>query len=194
MRKLRWVQSAGGPLLLLPVSLRRRWSGIEPTKDPLNDAKFRWDETMAVPSDYDRACDVSGLLTKLDIGDGYGLVLGEQPLSTAWLSAEGQPGGLLVRWYYGDSQAEVERSLQDVPARLFRHSKLVFTFTGRMAVLFDSAIPGRELPGWQKESFCRFRLAAGRYAVSTAEYSPSDETKLILHRLAPLNRPSGSVR
>jgi len=190
MGKLKWVQSAGGPLLLMPATLRRRWSGIEPTKDLLNDARFRWDKSMSTPSDYDRACDVSGLLVTLEIGDGQGLVLGEQPLTTAWVPFAGKPGGTLVRWVYADTETEVRRAVQSVPGKLFRRSKVVFTFTGRLAVLFDSAIPGQALYDWSADSFCRFTLAAGRYSVSTADYSPSDEVRVILHRLTPV----GTVR
>lgn len=197
MRKLKWVRSAGGPLLLLPVALRHHWSGINPSKDPLNDARFRWDWGMTVPSDYDRACDVSGLLAALQVGAGHGLVLGDEPLSTVWVPFDGEPGGLLVRWVYGDKEADVQEAIGDLAVERFRPSGLVFRHTGRTAVLFDSAIPGPELYTWKGEDHLfRFHLQPHEYAVSTTEYEPTMNLRVIAHRLsvAPVGSPPRRTR
>jgi len=74
---LRWMQSNGGPLLLVPGEHLLSWEGTElPSGGRQIDAQFRWGGQNAPVTDYDRACDVQGWLGLLDIGAGHGLVLG----------------------------------------------------------------------------------------------------------------------
>lgn len=41
--RLRWVDSTGGPLMLLPKALLSLWSGIDPSSQPGVEATaFRW--------------------------------------------------------------------------------------------------------------------------------------------------------
>jgi len=60
-----WIQSDGGPLLLIPSELLHDWGGD-------------------TASDDRRACEVVDEIAPLDLGAGMGLVLGEEPHMTSW--------------------------------------------------------------------------------------------------------------
>ena len=70
---LLWFQSNGGPLLVLDQLWLPAWSGY-----PNSDLPFD-----APKTDYARACAVEDVLGLLTVGDGTGLVLGDEPLASA---------------------------------------------------------------------------------------------------------------
>src|SRR5258707_15417127 len=101
-RKMNWIDSAGGPLIVLPLSHLLRWEGIlPPSAGRIVEATFRWNPKSGTATDYDSACDVADLIGLLNLGDLEVLVLGDEPLSTAWLPFADRPGGVIVRWHYG---------------------------------------------------------------------------------------------
>src|SRR5215203_1744748 len=105
---LSWLESGGGPLLLIPGEYLSLWEGIDPPTDGRQIvAKSRWNADNAAATDHDRACDVADYLGLIDIGDGNGLILGDEPLPTAWLPDEIAFGGILVRWVHAESEQEV---------------------------------------------------------------------------------------
>jgi hypothetical protein len=185
-RKLQWVTTTGGPHLVLPRPNLRDWSGINPSADPLNDARFRWNSEPGAPaSDYDRACDVRGQLAVLDIGDTHAIALADAPDATLWwrLSAD---SGYFVRCRFCDKDDAVRAALEDVPERLFKRGQARFAFERGPLILFDSSVPGREfrtLAGVSGHQ--RIDLPPGTYTIETAEYEPDRETSLLLHRLRP---------
>jgi len=85
------------------------------------EATFRWMGPGTPATDYDRACDVEGYLGLLDIGAGHGLVLGDDPNATAWQayanSGDGEEvvGGILIRWVYANSEADVMAAIDNLP-------------------------------------------------------------------------------
>src|SRR5689334_17973405 len=94
---MQWVESAGGPLIVVPLELAQSWRGIEAVPgDPV--------------TDYDRACDVDDYLGVLEVGPGRGLVLGDEPMRTAFVPSA--DGGILVRWGYAPSEDAVLRVLE----------------------------------------------------------------------------------
>ena len=58
---------------------------------------------------------------------------------------------------------------------------IIFTATTGRVILFDSAYAGEEI-----EESLPIPLAAGSYAVETAEYEPDAKTALVLHRFIPV--------
>ncbi|MDX3771767.1 MULTISPECIES: Imm21 family immunity protein [unclassified Streptomyces] len=63
---LTWLETEGGPFIVVPRSALVHWLGTE--------------------GDYDRACEVMDLVGVLALPDGAeALVLGDEPLSTAYL-------------------------------------------------------------------------------------------------------------
>ena len=184
---LQWMQSNGGPLLLVPGEHLPSWEGTEPPADGRQiEAEFRWNGQDAPATDYDRACDVQGWLGLLDIGAGQGLVLGDEPLSTTWQAplASGESdhdtSGILIRWVYGNSQAEVMEALKHVPETAWRDDGLLLCVGREPLYLLDAAYAGSELEG---DDHLTIHLPPGRYSIATAEYAPDSQTSLLLHRL-----------
>ncbi len=81
---LLWMESGGGPLLLVPGEYLPFWGGIDPPTDGRQIvAHFRYGGDDAPATDYDRACDVDDYLGVIEVGSGCGVVLGDEPLPTA---------------------------------------------------------------------------------------------------------------
>lgn len=191
--ELRWMESGGGPLLLVPGEYLAFWTGIKPPTDGRRiEAKFRAfpDEPA---SDYDRACDVEEYLGLLDIGAGQGLVLGGDPCGTVWLGSTrpgdgdegGAAGGILVRWVYSNSEAEAIASLAHVPASAWRDDDLALTVGREPLYLLDAAYNLDDLEG---DDHLTIHLPAGTYSIATADYEPDAHTSLILHRLMRIDK------
>lgn len=52
-----WVESLGGPLIVVPVSVLAKWGGCSEN----------WGEEPGILEDYDRACAVEGWAGLLDV-------------------------------------------------------------------------------------------------------------------------------
>lgn len=175
----RWIESGGGPLLLVPRDLIGFWEGardVAPFREVAADS--RWKDGGRA-TDYDRACDVGDLLGIIDVGPGYAVVLGDEPLPTTWMPAE-DGGGMLVRWVAADDdESALALALQGM-AEAEWESGPVFHVSEESLVLFDSAIAGDEQPRDELEVTVR----PGRYQFHTARVQRDDgEAEVLLHRL-----------
>jgi hypothetical protein len=183
------MNSNGGPLLLVPGEYLLEWEGIDtPSAGRQVEAKFRWDGPDAPATDYDRACDVKGYLGAIQIGEGTGLVLGDEPAMTSWQplavhdnAGNTRAGGMLIRWIYADSGEHVVDVLGHVPEGVWMEG-VTFRAGQQPLYLIDSAFAGSELEGGDH---LFIQLPAGTYRVSTAVYEPDASTCLVLHRLMP---------
>ena len=164
---MHWVESNGGPLLLAPERYLRDWLGA--------------DGPATGTTDYERACAVDDYAEAIEIGDGQGIVLGDEPLPTAWRPA--RRGGMLVRWVAAPNEAAIEQALASLPEGI--PWECIFEVDvdeeDGALVLFDAAVPGVELP----PEHLRIALPPGRYAFELSAYHPSVDTALLLHRLRP---------
>lgn len=129
---MKWIQSNGGPLILVPEARCAQWRGID--EDPATGA-----------SHYDIACSVTTNVEVLQVRDVEILVLGDEPLRTAWIPQRN--GGILARWVYADSEQSIlavlnENHLDD----LLAPTDLTFYAPGP-CLLFDSAEPGDDIVG-----------------------------------------------
>jgi hypothetical protein len=187
---LDWMNSNGGPLLLVPGEYLTLWEGIEPPSAGRRvQATFRWDDPAAPATDYDRACDVQGYLGAIRIGDGTGLVLGDEPTATAWWpvgpDTGGGPaaaGGMLVRSIYADSEAHILEVLSPIREVDWAEDGITFHVGQQPVYLIDAAFAGSELEG---DDHLTIQLPVGSYTVATAVYEPDSATSLVLHRLVP---------
>lgn len=160
-----WVESAGGPLLLIPASLLHGWEG--------------GNGSGRAATDYDRACDVEGYVGVIPVGEGQGLVLGDMPMPVAWWP---DSGGILVRWMAADSEGAVIELLKALPDSLGWETEVSIELTSdEELILFDAAYPGNELPS--KVGLIPARR--GLYAVETAIVEKED-ISLVLHRFKAL--------
>ncbi|ANN18975.1 hypothetical protein SD37_27365 [Amycolatopsis orientalis] len=145
-----WVESLGGPLIVVPVSALAHWKGsLEGGED-----------------DYDRACAVNALAGALPVGGTTGLVLGDEPATTCYLPCH----RAFLRWLAADSEAdllaEAERVLAD-SATPWEDCGL--WETDGPAVLMDSVTAGAELgvefPAGGKPEQAEVPIEEGRFRV-----------------------------
>lgn len=181
-----WIYSHGGPLMLLPAKHLPAWEGIHPPGDGRSiQATFRWAGPGTLATDYDRATDIDGYLGVLKVGRGDGLVLGDEPMMTAWRPDASQEGGLLVRWVFAESEASVIDSLRRLPEDIWQPTEIVFSIDSAPLYLFDAAV-AEDPPANDDEGggYLVIDLLPGRYAVVTGLYAPDAKTSLVLHRLS----------
>ena len=162
-----WVESNGGPLLLVAERYLADWHGA--------------DGPSPGGTDYERACATDDYAVPIEVGEGQGIVLGDEPLPTAW-RADAR-GGLIVRWIAAPSETAIDGALAALPTGLpWEHIFEVDLEAGDGAlVLFDAAVPGTELPA----EHLRITLRPGRYAFELSAYRPSADVALLLHRFRP---------
>jgi len=161
--ELTWITSAGGPLILLEEHLLSHWHGIN-------------------TGDYDRACGIDDYLGLLDVGSGRALVLGEEPMPTAWLPLSGSAEGMVVRWQWADDDESVVEAIADLSKASWEATGIVFDVADRSVVLFDATCSGKD-PDCNRTG-CKLNivLKEKRYSIETAHYTPDENTALILHR------------
>ncbi|MFE2879035.1 Imm21 family immunity protein [Streptomyces roseus] len=158
---LTWLETEGGPFVVVPRTALPHWSGTE--------------------GDYDRACEVMDFVGVLAMPDGAeALVLGDEPLSTAYLPEH----RVLVRWYYAESEEGVADIIRAGLASAEWKAGPVLGTTGEL-VMFDAAHFGTEV-GTLTDSTA-LELAAGRYRVDSASIEPNDLTSFRVHRFVELS-------
>jgi len=158
----RAIESAGGPLVLLPDRARGGWAGV-------------------AGDDYQRACDVDGYLGVVDVGDDQALVIGDEPASTALLPTRAADSLVIAKWTYGPDRASVVASLRGVRLDQFPAAPEVrFAFRSSPQLLFDSGSPGDQV-----EEHLTARLPAGQYVASTLVFEPTRDISLVLHWVRP---------
>lgn len=162
-----WLESTGGPLILLEEDLAPYWRGYLSVSE-------------SSVTDYERACEVSDYIGAIDVASRSGVVFGEQPYSTTWWQCPGLDFGLIVRWVCAENEAAVHQAMTKLSNRNWERTEVGFEVrTGRL-LLFDSAAPGDNI-----ETFILIQLPKGRYAAETMHYEPDTDTALVLHRFVP---------
>lgn len=157
---LRWLETEGGPFILVSRTALPHWSGTE--------------------GDYDRTCEVMDFVGVLALPDGAeALVLGDEPFSTAYLPE----CRVLVRWCYAESKDGVADLIRaELPTAEWEEGPVLST-TGEL-VMFDAAHFGTEVGTLTDGS--ALELGAGRYRVDSASVEPNDLTSFRVHRFVEL--------
>jgi hypothetical protein len=182
MDSVKWVNTGGSPLVVMPAEFARQWRGTETTYPATAEASSVW-EAIRKHSDYGRACDAQAPVDTLTVGSGHCLVLSDQPLHTAFLPIE--EGGLIVRWVHAERDADVLRAVPIVTQDLWAATRHRIHVGACGLLLFDSAYPGDELPSayvGEATPWLRIVIPKGTYEVDTAEYAPDQSIHLVLHR------------
>ncbi len=163
---LEWIESSGGPLLLLSEDLLPAWQGA--------------DGPFGKTTDFERACSTREPIERIRVGSGMGLVLGDEPIATAWMPDAGGAGGVLVRLSSLADQGVAEQALrQGAKGGSPKGSRVVLSVRAPL-VLFDAAHAGTDLPSHT----LRITLPPAEYEVDTLTLQPDANTTLLLHRLA----------
>jgi hypothetical protein len=166
---LEWIDSDGGPLILLSRELLTAWSGVDP-QEPGDDEVQAHQET-----DYDRVGAVSGYIGLLAVAAGQGVVFWGEPMATAWVSLA-TTSGIFVRWSYGEEQTDVIGHLKRMEERIWESSGLTFVVGRQPLYLFDAAWPGQEVP-----EYLTVTLDEGTYAIDTGIARPDNHSELVVH-------------
>ncbi|MFK0099792.1 Imm21 family immunity protein [Streptomyces sp. NPDC091040] len=164
-----WVESLGGPLVVVPVSALASWDGCTESGLIAGDA--------TAPDDYDRACAVDDLagVIPLDEEGAQALVLADEPATSCYLPQH----RTFLRWLAADSEAGLRAAADMVLA----DPATVWVECGTWAsdgpaVLMDSAEAGSDLgveyPGGGVPAAAAVSLPAGRWRVR-ATHTEADE-------------------
>lgn len=175
-----WVESLGGPLIVVPEAILPSWRGGADEEPPDAD------------DDYERACAVADYAGVIPVGDGQGLVLGDEPATTCYLPEH----RAFVRWAAADSAdslfARAVEVLADPTATW--HDCGTWT-TGGPAVLMDSAYAGAELG--TADAFgdlpeqAPVPIPAGRWSVRATYDDRAPRTWVMVVRLDPVGADPG---
>ncbi len=159
----KWIDSLGGPLVIVPCDRKHLWGGIIRPKVPI--------------SDYDKACAIDDYIDVIMSDAGPVLVLGGEPFSTTWRPS--LHGILLICWIFADSHEEVENTIASAEfGSEVADSGLVFTASGPCRI-FDATEPGDDI----REASTVLPMEPGRYAIFTGFHSPNSRTRLLVHAL-----------
>ncbi|MFJ7317708.1 immunity 21 family protein [Streptomyces sp. NPDC101062] len=164
-----WVESMGGPLIVVPVSALAAWRGCTETGVMAGDA--------TAPDDYDRACAVDDLAGVITVGENgaQALVLADEPATSCYLPEH----RAFLRWLAADSEAELKAAARAVLADPATEWEECGTwFSDGPATLMDSTEAGSELdieyPGGGMPSQASVALPTGCWRVR-ATHTKADE-------------------
>ena len=163
---MQWLDTGGGPFVLISSRSAPRWSGVR---------------GAGSPNDFERACDVADYLGAIPFADGDALVLGDDPFPTAYIGAPAFGGGYIVRMLWGEDMVEATRSVHRLMPEAWTTEPLVFDAGRDGLVLFDAVHPGEQAP-----HRIEVPLGPGRYAIASADWE-DDTMCLLIHRLVPLS-------
>lgn len=172
---VKWIKSEGGPLICVEKEMATLWQGV-------HGSSASGHATTEIPSDYDRACAVTGYLGMVDMPRRRALILGDMPLeTTVWCPSSGFP--LILRLFYIDDGVDLLQLLK-------AHGSLDFTnpiesidceFESGQMVIFDSAVPGH-LEGHARLTF---DVRPGSYRILTKVFAPDSRTSVLIHKFQP---------
>jgi Immunity protein 21 len=173
-RRLAWINTTGGPHLVVPEKHAAHWEGVsEPSHGRGVQSKHRFDKTGPA-TDYDRACDVTGWLGVIRVGRGRGVVLADMPMSAAYYPW--QRRHFILRWHYAPSEAALLAFFRSTVGGLVPEAEVRFRHPGGRLVLLDSSDTPKD---WLGEHSA-FELPAGFYRV-TAARAEAGECSVVVH-------------
>lgn len=182
MSQLKWIESGGGPLVLMDESSVKLWSGVLDSRayaeNKLVDAEDFMDAEQA---DYGKACLVEDYLGLVDVEEAQALVLNDEPLPTTVLPPiDGVT--VIARAVYGENFEKVDEYLGKLPlADITDWQEFgIFRVLGENLVMFDAAAYAIIL---REPDYLAINIPMGAYFLSTAMYEPDEHTQLVLHKL-----------
>ncbi|MFJ2566942.1 Imm21 family immunity protein [Streptomyces sp. NPDC088770] len=177
-----WVESMGGPLIVVPASALSAWRGCTDTGADVGDA--------TAPDDYDRACAVDELAGVIAVGDSgaQALVLADEPATSCYLPEH----RTFLRWLAADSTAGLKAAAEAVLADPATEWEECGTWTSDgPAVLMDSAEVGAELsvayPDGGMPAQAPVPLPAGHWKVRGVHTEADEENWVGLVQLLPVD-------
>ncbi|MGA4867280.1 Imm21 family immunity protein [Streptomyces lavendulocolor] len=177
---LAWVESMGGPLIVVPVSALASWGGCTESGLMAGDA--------TAPDDYDRACAVDDLagVIPIDENGAQALVLADEPATSCYLPQ----CRAFLRWRAAESEAGLRAAADTVladPATVWEECGI--WVSDGPAVLMDSAEAGSDLgveyPDGGMPAEASVPLPAGRWRVRATQTKVDEGNWVGLVQLLP---------
>jgi hypothetical protein len=163
---MKWISSAGGPLVFLPSSIRSKWRGIE------RQAGDR-------QSDYDAACSPHGYVGAISRYGESILILNDEPMRTCVV--RGQNNRIqFVRWVFAPSEDVMDQELKrlDLTGAVELELMPSLMLSEQQYWLIDAGDRGSQPR--QREIV---ELQPGKYDVRVVEHTPRKDTQLIICEL-----------
>jgi len=182
MDKLEWIDSAGGPLILITDKTVGLWSGILKRSAYLTNVDEDAEEFLDPDeADYGKACLVENYLGLVEVDNEEALVLGGEPMLTTFFFSRDKP--ILARWFYGEDKEFVDNTLLNIDLNSINNweFELIFNLMSDKQFLFDSAC-SKTMVDKRQEDYLQININHGQYKLSTSVYKPDCKTKLILHK------------
>ncbi|MFI7006384.1 Imm21 family immunity protein [Streptomyces sp. NPDC050145] len=180
-----WVESMGGPLIVIPVSALASWRGCTESGVTAGGA--------TAPDDYDRACALDEPAGVIAIGENgaQALVFGDEPASSRYLPEH----RAFLRWLAADSKAGLMAAAEAVLSDPGTEWEDCGTWTSDgPAVLRDSAEAGSELgieyPNGGMPAQAPVPLPGGRWKVRVTHTEVDERNWVGLVQLLPTAEPS----
>ncbi|WP_157579442.1 Imm21 family immunity protein [Singulisphaera acidiphila] len=161
------------------------WNGIVPPPGVPIPEGWVWGDPDGPVCDYDRAGDVDDYVGMVEVGPGFGLVLWDQPMRTAFIPSD--DGGILVRWGHAYGEDEVWQAVGRAEEANWSQTEHRLQVSQGPLLVIDAAYEGSERPpheGGGDPNWLEFTLPKGQYRVDFADFSPNERTWLILVRLS----------
>src|ERR1019366_1731977 len=157
---LELIDSNGGPLIMLERDLLPHWGGIFNIGGVANPHRNRipFDD---LPCDYNRACEIRGLIGSLQVGDRAGVVFWSEDLGFV-LVRESDTVFFAVRPYVDIDNLEEHIEVVKENSESFKKELEIVISSGKF-IVFDSACPGWDITGGRLE----MDVLPGRYEVFT---------------------------
>lgn len=175
-----WVESMGGPLIVIPVSALAAWQGGAESGVMAGDA--------TATDDYDRACALDDLAGVITVGENgaQALVLVDEPATSCYLPER----RAFLRWLAASSEAGLKEAAEAVLTDPATEWEECGTWVSDgPAVLMDSAEAGSELdseyPGGGMPAQAPVPLPAGCWRVRATHTKADEENCVGLVQILP---------
>lgn len=178
--QLRWIESSGGPLILLSSRDLAAWSG--------HNVQQVLGEPNVSATDYERACDIEDSIGTLPVADSEGIILGDEPMPTAWYPVS-PTLGIFARWVYGEDQEQVLQYLENIDERIWQPSNISFAVGSEPLYLFDAVLPGADVA-----EYLAIYLYQGDYVFDIGTIRVGDQVELVVHRLRQIEPMSLNLK
>jgi hypothetical protein len=158
-----WISSGGGPLICADMETARIWRGVRGSSIGIQD------------TDYAR----SGYLGVLPCGSSRVLVLGDEPLRSAFWTAGNDR--FIARWVSALSDDVAINALMRIPSSLRAiEQPIAFAPGSSPLVMFDAAADNID-----NQSLPSLDVLPGSFSVSTERYKEDHLFEFLIHRFIP---------
>lgn len=181
---MEWINSGGGPLILISEKSYKKWSGTFKRELYLQNEFVHADNFLSSEeADYGEACSIRDYVGLIEVSGETAIVLGDEPLSTTAFKSSDNNTLVIARCYYTNKETLPKSILTSIDLVAIGPWTLdqKFEVQTETHFLFDSAFSGYTVDYDDVEKM-QLTIRKGNYAIWTTEYSPTEDSKFLLHK------------